>query len=40
LVWRTEEDGKAVEYETESARSDLQRFKVHLLSLLPLDKEL
>jgi cardiolipin synthase C len=40
LVWRTEEDGKAVEYETEPARSDLQRFKVHLLSLLPLDKEL
>jgi putative cardiolipin synthase len=40
LVWRTEEDGKAVEYETEPDRSELQRFKVHLLSLLPLDKEL
>jgi putative cardiolipin synthase len=40
LVWRTEEDGKAAEYETEPARSDLRRFKVHLLSLLPLDKEL
>ena len=40
LVWRTEEDGKAVEYDTEPARSDLQRFKANLLSLLPLDKEL
>ena len=40
LVWHTEEAGKAVEYETEPARSDLQRFKAHLLSLLPLDKEL
>lgn len=40
LVWRTEEDGKAVEYETEPARSDSQRAKVRLLSLLPLDKEL
>ena len=40
LVWRTEEDGNAVEYDTEPARSDLDRFKVDLLSLLPLDKEL
>jgi putative cardiolipin synthase len=40
LIWRTEEDGKTVEYETEPARSDLQQFKAHLLSLLPLDKEL
>jgi putative cardiolipin synthase len=40
LVWRTEEDGKAVAYDTEPARSDWQRSEVLLLSLLPLDKEL
>jgi len=40
LVWVTEENGKAVEYETEPARSNWQRFKVNLLSLLQLDKEL
>lgn len=40
LVWRTQEDGKVVEYGTEPARSDWQRIKVNLLTLLPLDKEL
>jgi cardiolipin synthase C len=40
LGWRTEEDGKAVEYDTEPARSDVQRFNVNILSLLPLDREL
>jgi putative cardiolipin synthase len=40
LVWVTEENGKAVEYATEPARSNWQRFKVNLLSLLQLDKEL
>jgi putative cardiolipin synthase len=40
LVWRTEEDGKAVEYDSEPARSNGQRLKVQLLSLLPLDAEL
>jgi putative cardiolipin synthase len=40
LVWLTQEDGKAVEYDTEPARSNWQRFKVNLLSLLQLDKEL
>ena len=40
LVWRTQEDVQAVEYDTEPARSDWQRFKVNLLSLLPLDREL
>jgi cardiolipin synthase C len=40
LVWRTQEGGKAVEYDTEPARSDWQRLKVNFLSLLPLDKEL
>ena len=40
LLWRTQEDGKIVEYTTEPARSAWQRFKVNSLSLLPLDKEL
>jgi putative cardiolipin synthase len=40
LVWLTQEDGKAVEYNREPARSDWQRIKVNMLSLLPLDKEL
>ncbi len=40
LVWRTQENGKAVEYDTEPARSDWQRIKANSLSLLPLDKEL
>ena len=40
LVWRTEEGGKTVEYETEPAGSTWRRMKVDLLSLLPLDREL
>lgn len=40
LVWNTQEDGVAVEYTTEPARSEWQRFKVNFLSLLPLDSEL
>jgi len=40
LVWRTEEGGKAVEYDKEPARSNGQRLRVELLRLLPLDKEL
>lgn len=40
LVWRTEEDGKSIEYLREPARSLWQRLKVELLSWLPLDKEL
>jgi putative cardiolipin synthase len=40
LVWRTQEEGKAIEYDTEPARSDQQRINVNILSLLPLDKEL
>ncbi len=39
-VWHTEEDGHSVEYTHEPARSGWQRFKVKLLALLPLDKEL
>ncbi|MHB8624504.1 MAG: phospholipase D-like domain-containing protein [Sulfuricaulis sp.] len=40
LVWLTQEDGKAVEYQTEPARSEWQRLKIDFLSLLPMDKEL
>ena len=40
LMWRTQEGGKEVEYDTEPARCGWQRFKVNILSLLPLDKEL
>jgi putative cardiolipin synthase len=40
LVWQTMEDGKAVEYTREPARSEWERFKVNLYSLLPLDEEL
>ena len=40
LVWRTQEGGEAIEYDTEPARNDWQRIKVNLLSLLPLDDEL
>jgi len=40
LVWRTEEDGRGVEYTREPARSGWQRLKVKLLSLLPLGREL
>jgi len=40
LVWRTEESGKPVEYETEPAGGAWRRMQVDLLSLLPLDREL
>ena len=40
LVWRTQEDGNAFEYDREPARSNWQRLKVELLKLLPLDDEL
>jgi putative cardiolipin synthase len=40
LVWRTQENDKAVEYDTEPARSEWQRINVNVLSLLPLDDEL
>jgi putative cardiolipin synthase len=40
VVWRTQEDGKAVEYVREPARSQWQGLKVKLLSLLPLAGEL
>lgn len=40
LAWLTQENARAVEYTTEPARCGWQRFKVNVLSLLPLDKEL
>ena len=40
LVWRTEEDGKAVDYDSEPARSGEQKTAAEVLSLLPLDDEL
>jgi putative cardiolipin synthase len=40
LVWCTQENASAVEYTTEPARSDWQRDKVNMLTLLPLDNEL
>ena len=39
LAWQTEEDGKLVEYAREPARSGWQRFKVQVMSLLPLESE-
>jgi putative cardiolipin synthase len=40
LAWFTQEGGKTIEYDIEPARSNSQRNKVKLLSLLPMDSEL
>jgi putative cardiolipin synthase len=40
LVWDTREDGKAIEYTQEPARSSWQRIDLKFLSWLPLDREL
>jgi cardiolipin synthase C len=40
LVWDTREDGNAVEYMREPARSSSQRFDLKFLSWLPVDREL
>jgi putative cardiolipin synthase len=40
LVWRTEENGKMIDYDKEPARNGWQRIKVEFFSLLPLDGEL
>jgi putative cardiolipin synthase len=40
LVWETVEDGHPVDLYTEPSRSAWQRFKVRVLSWLPLDPEL
>lgn len=40
IVWHTQDGVKVVEYTMEPARSEWQRFKVNVLSLLILDSEL
>jgi len=40
LVWTTRENGTTLELRKEPARNRFQRFKMHALSLLPLDPEL
>jgi putative cardiolipin synthase len=40
LIWRTEENGVAVEYRREPSRSVWRRVAVGIFALLPLDKEL
>jgi len=40
LVWRTQQDGKAIEYDKAPARDAEQRAKVEFFSLLPMDDEL
>jgi len=40
LIWRTQEEGRSVDYDEEPSRSGEQKLKVELLSLLPLDDEL
>ena len=40
LLWRTQEDGKTVEYRREPSRTVWRRMAVALLGVLPLDKEL
>lgn len=40
LLWTTQENGTPLELRKEPARSGFQRFEMHFLSLLPLDREL
>jgi cardiolipin synthase C len=40
LVWRTQENGKLVDYDREPARNNAQRLQVKLLSAVAIDKEL
>jgi len=40
LVWETREDGKDVEYLQEPARSSWQKFKLTVMSWLPVNREL
>jgi putative cardiolipin synthase len=40
LVWRTQEDSNTVDFDTEPARSTLQRINANILSVLPIDSEL
>jgi putative cardiolipin synthase len=40
LLWRTEENGRTIDYDMEPARSAWQRVRIEFFSLLPLDAEL
>jgi cardiolipin synthase C len=40
LLWRTQENGKIIDYDREPARSEWQRTEVNFYARLPLDKEL
>lgn len=40
LVWRTQRNGKTIEYDKEPARDEKQRAKIAFLSKLPLEEEL
>ena len=40
LVWRTQEQGKLVDYDREPARNNAQRLQVKLLRLVAIDEEL
>jgi putative cardiolipin synthase len=40
IVWLTQEDGHAVTYLTEPARSGWQRFEANFFALLPIGSEL
>ena len=40
VIWRTLEDDQMIDFQEEPARSDWQKFKVNILSVLPLDHEL
>lgn len=40
LIWHCRVQGNDVDLSTEPARSGWQRFKVRLISLLPIDPEL
>jgi putative cardiolipin synthase len=40
LVWGSQENGNAIEYTREPARSDWQRLEQTLMSWLPIDREL
>jgi putative cardiolipin synthase len=40
LIWRTEENGAAVALDTEPQVDPLRKFKVEMLSLLPIEDQL
>ncbi len=40
LTWRTEENGRSIEFDQEPGRSGWQRLQARILALLPLGREL